>query len=209
MKKFARMILLMLGVSALIMTGCALLGFLKSPDRITDWVTIPAEDVEVLYTTVNYLNGNETTTSQEIYIVTDVEEMEGESYFIVEDESENEFYYIIDKNDGLLVGSIDDKIDDDDIIILSTPIEVGNDWEEYEDCDYELEITNIDAAKTVSAGTYKDIIIVKTEYEDSLGDHEYEYWFSQSLGMSVYYRAEFTDTLGDIYVTETELKNID
>lgn len=201
--------ILMVTLTVVIISGCALLGFMKSPDRITDWVTMPAEDTEALYTTINYLNGIETSTSQETYVVTDVEEMDGESYFIVEDEAENEFYYIIDKNDGLFVGSIDDRVDADDMVILSTPIEVGNDWEEYENCDYELEITNIDASKTVSAGTYKDIIIVKTEYEDSLGEYEYEYWFSQSSGMSVYYRTEFTDTLGDIYVTETELKNID
>lgn len=209
MKKTAQMVLMLLGIGALIISGCSLLGFMKSPDKIADWVTIPTEDTEFIFTYVNYLNGNEQNAGEETFTITDVEEGDGETYFIVEDEMGLELYYILDKNDNVFVASIDDNADDDDIIILSSPIEVGNDWEEYEDCDYELEIMNINATKTVDAGTYSDIIVVKTEHEDSLGEYDYEYWFSQSLGMSVYMRDEFIDTTGDIYVFETELKNID
>ncbi len=210
MKGKSRFIILMTVSLIIIFAGCSLIsGFLRSPNKIMDWVTIPDEDTEFIFSVVDYLNGTEVDDGEYTMIVTNVEDSENDAIITLEDETETEYYIIIDKNDGLIVMSYDDVLDNDDIIILSTPVEIGNDWEEYDGADHEMEITHIDADKSVDEGNYSDVIIISTEYDDESGEYKYDYWFSQSLGMTIYSRDEFTDTLGDIYVTEIELKNID
>lgn len=196
-------------VSILIIAGCTVLPWVKDVNNIRDWISVPAEDTEFHYieTSRDYYDGELLDTETDYYSVT-IEEVDQDAdeilieVIVEENGNYDTDYMIIDSDEGIIAMS-DDKYfqDDDDLIIISTPVEEGNDWLVYGDVLYEIDEMN--ATKKVEAGDYTDCIVITAQSDN----HSWEIWYSPGIGTMIYskytstygsYRYEYIDELRDI-----------
>lgn len=193
----------------IIMTGCTVLPWVKDVNNIRDWISVPAEDTEYQYVEEyrDYYDGELFDTDTEYYTVT-VEGVDQDSDEILielmyeENGNYDIDYMIIDSDEGIIAMS-DDKYfqDDNDMIILSTPVEEGNDWLVYGDILYEIDKMN--QTKKVEAGEYTDCIVVTARTDT----YSWELWYSPSAGAMIY--TTQTATYGQYrYEYTVELRNI-
>jgi len=68
-------------------------------------------------------------------------------------------YIIIDKDKGEIVRSDDTIIDDNDEVVLKTPVEEGTTWYNWTNSKYTID--QVKSSRTVEAGTFDDVVVVK------------------------------------------------
>lgn len=189
-------VIVLIGVLAVV--SCTVLPWVKDVNNIQDWISLPEDGTEFRYTkrTKLYSDDNWHETSFTIEI-TDIENKS--DAVLIEtryNDSYDRDYIIIDKEENAIAYSEDDYYDEDnDFIILKTPVSTGNHW--YND-NYDFQITEIGAKKEVEAGVYNDCIVI--EYGDSPGLGEI--WFSPSAGTYIY--EEYESGYGSEFVTELD-----
>ncbi|MCK4524722.1 hypothetical protein KAU15_07325 [candidate division WOR-3 bacterium] len=188
-------------VITMIVTNCTILPWVKDINNIRDWVTIPGDGNEYRYETrTKYYSEDSWHDLSDFTIeITDIDEKS--DAILIEtkyNDSNNRDYIIIDKDENLIAYSEDEYTDEDnDFIILKTPIEVGNKW--YND-DYDFEIDKIGESMEVEAGTYNDCIVIIYTSNNANG----EIWYSPSVGTYIYDDYE----LDSGYHSIVELKQI-
>ncbi len=170
-------------------------------NKISDWVTIPKEGTEFIYSFSK--NGVEYETKS-TYIIS-VERKDKRiivEYTYYTDEG-IPMYLIYDDEEGVFVYSADDSVDISyDFINLKTPIEVGNEWEIYGNSSVIYEIIAIDSTRTVGAGIFNDCIVIECKVSSS------KYWYSPSIGNYIYSERHSFDEFGNIMILTNELDEI-
>lgn len=191
-----------------LLSGC-FVGLIKDPNTITDWINLPEEGTKLTYYEIEYINGNEQSTKSSNATVTNVYENEDYLSVCYADSRGYDYYHTLDyKNNRFLYG--DQKgLGYDDIILLDSPVQVGTSWYDYSGSDRICEITEIGVIKTVDAGTFRDVIVVESEYSDAFGEYYDYYYISSDSGVLIYYMSQFTDNAGNIFNTHLELTDID
>lgn len=198
-------VIVLIGVLAVV--SCTVLPWVKDVNNIQDWIAVPALDTEYEYALTQTAYGN-TETDYMTYTVEDVEDKSDRMVIEVREEIDGNYdtqYLIIEKDEGVIAMSDNEYFDENnDDIILATPVKEGNDWLVYGDDLYEIK--KIGESKTVDAGTYSDCIVVE-RYDNNVTE---EYYFSPSVGMIVYYRYTYDSSYGSEYdITRTmELRNL-
>lgn len=192
-----RKILFITSVVAIIITSCSLFNS-RDINKITDWIDVPEEGTEFIYSISEYgLEQGEWTF--------EIEEVKQEDRMTIIEFSQmgyGPFYFIYDDIEGIMVFSVDDDIDEDyDEIYLATPIQKGNEWDTSLYMG-EKEITGINQTKRVGAGVYEDCIVVEHKNAGALENSEW--WYSPSVGMFIYSK----DVYDDGYKVEYELEEI-
>ncbi len=182
----------------MIVTNCTILPWVQDINNIRDWVTIPTDGNEYRYETrTKYYSDDSWNESDFVIKITDIDEKS--DAILIEtryNDSNDRDYIIIDKDENLIAYSEDEYTDeDDDFIILKTPIEIGNEW--YND-DYDFEIDKIGESKEVEAGTYNDCIVIIYKHNNNIG----EIWYSPSAGTYIY--DEYETDYGYHYIVELE-----
>ena len=121
-------------------------------------------------------------------------------------------YFIIDKDGGDLLFSFDEYIDNDDMILLETPIEEGTIWYLTGDGEnVKFTIDQVKQTRTVGNETYDDVVVVKTS---GYGDYDgylvsMKFYLSATAGYLGYVMKWNSDTTGGLIETGFELTNID
>ncbi|MFO8062840.1 MAG: hypothetical protein R6U31_07955 [bacterium] len=175
-------VIVLIGVLAVV--SCTVLPWVKDVNNIQDWISLPGTGTEYEYEIVTTSGGN-TATDYLTYTVKGIEEKSDRVVIEVREEWNGNYdydYLIIEKDEGVIAMSNNeyyDKYDDD--IILSIPVEVGNDWL-VDDNEKLYEITAIGETKEVKAGSYSDCIVVE-RYQNDVSE---KYYYSPSAGMIVY-----------------------
>ncbi|NOY09208.1 MAG: hypothetical protein GXP33_10260 [Spirochaetes bacterium] len=95
--------------------------------------------------------------------ITDIDERETRT-IIKTSEDGAIVYYIIDKENGKLIKSTDSSVDDNDEVVLKTPVEEGTTWYNWTNTRYEID--NVKENKTVEAGTFDDVVVLKVSDPD-------------------------------------------
>ena len=209
MKKRMITIIMLFVFITVLSTGC-IIGLIKDPNTIGDWITLPEDGTKLTYYTIIYKNGvtqeTETSTS-EIVDVIEKDDYKGVHY---EDTRGIDYYHWVDiENDQFLEGYYSEP-SYYDIVLLDIPVEIGTSWYEYNGTDRKYEITEIGVTKTVDAGTFYDVIVVESEYSDSGGEYYDYYYISQGSGVIIYEMHQVTDMVyGNIHSTHIELTDID
>jgi len=102
-------------------------------------------------------------------------------YSLVNDHSDSE-HYMYDKEKGILSFSNDSIFsDNDNYIILKTPVEVGNSWTD--DQDHYYKIKRIDGIFHNNNITVYDVIFIEMTFNNSNATGTVEYYYSPSIGM--------------------------
>ena len=162
MKNFKRLgVGLLLVVMVAGLSGCALITMIFGPSAndIMAWWPDYKVGTRLVYREYSLrtdpdLNYTGTVTVE----IVDVDERENRTVVRVSVDGGTE-YYIIDKDRGEIVLGGDTFIDDNDEVVLKTPVEEGNIW--YNWTDYRYSIEQVGATKDVPAGVYKDVVIVR------------------------------------------------
>lgn len=95
--------------------------------------------------------------------ITDIDERETRTV-IKTSEDGDIVYLIIDKDEGEMVRSGDTIIDDNDEVVLKTPVEEGTTWYNWTNTKYTID--QVKSSKTVEAGTFDDVVIIKVDDPD-------------------------------------------
>ncbi len=183
----------------IIITNCSVLPWVSDINNIRDWVRIPTDGDEYRYSQrVKYSSDDTWHDLNDFTIeITDIDEKS--DAILIEtryNDSNGRDYIIIDKDENLIAYSDDEYTDEDnDFIVLKTPIEIGNEW--YNDY-YDFEIESIGESMEVDAGTYNDCIVILF----TNGNTEGEIWYSPSAGTYIYEDCEYD--YGYHYITELE-----
>ena len=196
-------------IAILIISSGCLIGFMKDPNDITEWVNPLEDGTELSYYTIVYRDGVTVETVSSTATVFGVNEDDEYYAAYLIDSRGFDYYLTIDYEDNRFLEGSQEGPGYYDIVLLDTPIEVGTSWYEYNGSDRIFEITEIGVTKTVDAGTFYDVIVVESEYSDAGGDYYTYYYISQGSGVILYYMSQVTDVSGEIISTHRELTNID
>ncbi len=179
MKNFKRLgVGLLLVVMVVGLSGCALITMIFGPsanDIMAWWPDYKVGTRLVyryyeLWTNPNYDNDHPVTVE-----IIDIEERETRTVVRVSVDGDPS-YYIIDKDRGEIVLSSDTFIDQNDEVVLKTPVEEGNIWYNWTNRKYS--ISQVKATKDVPAGVYKDVVIIRVT------DPDWNYTLYQELYIS-------------------------
>lgn len=168
MKRIKRVLLMAaLAVVILLLGSCTVWQMFFGPDKnsIDAWWpkdfkvgTILTYKYHETYTTAEY-NYDDTFTVE----ITDIDERETRTVITTVEDGDI-VYIIIDKDKGEVVRSGDTIIDDNDEVVLKTPIEEGTTWYNWTNSKYTID--QVKSSKTVEAGTFDDVVVVKVSDPD-------------------------------------------
>ncbi len=171
MKNFKRLgVGFLLAVMVVALSGCTLWNMIFGPSAndIMAWWPDYKVGTRLVYREYSLrtdpdLNYTGTVTVE----IVDVDERENRTVVRVSVDGGTE-YYIIDKDRGEIVLGGDTFIDDNDEVVLKTPVEEGNIW--YTTWNYwpdtKYSISQVKATRDVPAGVYKDVVIVRLTNPD-------------------------------------------
>lgn len=212
MRKIKRVLLTVTVVAAILFLGsCTVWQMFFGPDKnsIDAWWpkdfkigTILTYKYHETYTTSEY-NNTDTFTIE----ITDIDERETRTV-IKTVENGNVVYLIVDKDKGEIVRSSDTTIDDNDEVVLKTPVEEGTTWYNWTNSKYTID--EVKSSKTVEAGTFDDAVVVKVSDPDWQTITSVHLYYSVTGG-NLGWTQTFNPDVSYYGITESgiELTNID
>lgn len=181
-----------------IFTSCSLLG-LKSVNKIEDWNPM-ADGKTFIYNYKYYENDVLMESEQVTEEINSVIQNDNLTIISIDD-----WYQIIDRDNNCIWEGDDSYVTgSDNNILLKTPIEVGNTWDD----GAINEITKVNATETIAAGTFSDLILVEYIEEWSGCTEKSFYYYSPSVGRDVYYYMMYIYDDGDTIVEIYELDDV-
>ena len=197
-------------VIVVVLGGCGVGLFGPNKNKIMHWVQGIEETTTISYRYTAKYTGfdDETYSFQAEVLEVDVRE----TRTIVELLFDGDRVYLIaDDNRGEMVYSLDDLIDDDDAVLLETPVEEGTSWISHtirwvwnvENARYTIEETGV--TESVGAETLDDVVRVSVDIPDDIQDSygytvsRYDVLVSPSLGLVGFSYKDTDDDDGAVY----------